>query len=308
MTTDRTRWYALYVLCLATLMIVLDTTIVNVALRRSARTWASPRLACLGRQRLPAHVRRLPAAGRPARRLFRPAAAFSRRDRSFTLASLACGLAESQGCWCRTRRAGSRRRVRLRRLAVLTMTLFTYAGRSGEGDGPLRLRRGGRRQRRRPARRRPDRPLSWHWIFLVNVPIGVAVCLLALPYCLPTTCRGARHASTWPVRSPSPSALMLAVYAIVNGNERGLDLGADARPARRRGRSARRLPADRVAGRVAAGAAPALPAAQPLGRERRRSAVGCGDVRLVLPLRALPAARARLQPAPRSGSRSSPRT
>src|SRR5260221_13691380 len=33
MTTDRrTRWLALYVLCLATLMIVLDVTIVNVAL------------------------------------------------------------------------------------------------------------------------------------------------------------------------------------------------------------------------------------------------------------------------------------
>ena len=30
--SDRTRWFALIVLCLGTLMIVLDTTIVNVAL------------------------------------------------------------------------------------------------------------------------------------------------------------------------------------------------------------------------------------------------------------------------------------
>src|SRR4026208_334307 len=30
--TDRNRWYALIVLCMASLMIVLDTTIVNVAL------------------------------------------------------------------------------------------------------------------------------------------------------------------------------------------------------------------------------------------------------------------------------------
>ena len=32
MTDSRTRWLALYVLCLGDLMIVLDTTIVNVAL------------------------------------------------------------------------------------------------------------------------------------------------------------------------------------------------------------------------------------------------------------------------------------
>ena len=40
---NRTRWYALYVLCLASLMIVLDATIVNVALPSIRRTSASRR-------------------------------------------------------------------------------------------------------------------------------------------------------------------------------------------------------------------------------------------------------------------------
>ena len=44
MTVDsRTRWFALYVLCLGDLMIVLDVTIVVSRCRRSGRTSASPR-------------------------------------------------------------------------------------------------------------------------------------------------------------------------------------------------------------------------------------------------------------------------
>jgi hypothetical protein len=41
--SDRRRWIALGVVCLAQLMIVLDTTIVNVALPRSSATSTSPR-------------------------------------------------------------------------------------------------------------------------------------------------------------------------------------------------------------------------------------------------------------------------
>jgi len=42
---DRRRWIALVVLCLGQLMIVLDATIVNVALPRFRATWTSPRRA-----------------------------------------------------------------------------------------------------------------------------------------------------------------------------------------------------------------------------------------------------------------------
>ena len=63
--------------------------------------------------------------------------------------------------------------------------------------------------------------LSWHWIFLVNLPIGIAVaalCLVLLPK-TPPVAGGSRldvaGAATVTL------ALMLAVYAIVNGNEAG---------------------------------------------------------------------------------------
>ena len=101
------------------------------------------------------------------------------------------------------------------------------------------------------------------------------------------------------------AALMLAVYAIVNGNQAGWTSGADARPARRpRSRSSRSSSRSSRASRAPLDAARALPAAQRRDRERRRRALGRGDVRVVLPLGALPAARARLQPAARSASRS----
>jgi EmrB/QacA subfamily drug resistance transporter len=63
--------------------------------------------------------------------------------------------------------------------------------------------------------------LSWHWVFLVNLPIGIAVyafCLAVLP---------ADRGTSGPVRLDIGGAvtvtasLMLAVYAIVNGNEAG---------------------------------------------------------------------------------------
>jgi hypothetical protein len=47
-TDDRRRWPALYVLCVGMLIIVLDATIVNVARRRSRRTWISRRTTSRG--------------------------------------------------------------------------------------------------------------------------------------------------------------------------------------------------------------------------------------------------------------------
>ena len=64
--------------------------------------------------------------------------------------------------------------------------------------------------------------LDWHWIFLVNLPIGVAVFALSLraPARLPADGRR-RAALDVARRGHGHAALMLAVYAIVNGNEAG---------------------------------------------------------------------------------------
>ena len=63
--------------------------------------------------------------------------------------------------------------------------------------------------------------LNWHWIFLVNLPIGVAVYALSLRL-LPAR-RGTAAARTARLRRRDHrhASLMLAVYAIVNGNEAG---------------------------------------------------------------------------------------
>jgi MFS family permease len=63
--------------------------------------------------------------------------------------------------------------------------------------------------------------LSWHWIFLVNVPIGIAVYLLSLR--LVPASQGTVPAGGLDVAGAVTvtAALMLAVYAIVNGNQAG---------------------------------------------------------------------------------------
>src|SRR4051794_15153819 len=94
----RRRWLALYVLCLGSLMIVLDSTIVNVALPsiRDDLGFSETSLAWVVNAYLLTFGGCLLLGGRLGdlygpRRLFLGGIAF------FTLASLACGLSSSQG-------------------------------------------------------------------------------------------------------------------------------------------------------------------------------------------------------------------
>src|SRR6185369_4627897 len=64
--------------------------------------------------------------------------------------------------------------------------------------------------------------LNWHWIFLVNIPVGIAVFIASL-YLLSPVARdaeSAKHLDVFGALSVT-AALMLAVYAIVNGNTLG---------------------------------------------------------------------------------------
>src|SRR5437867_4204564 len=94
----RTRWLALYVLCLASLMIVLDVTIVGVALPsiKADLGFSDTSLAWVVNAYLLTYGGFLLLGGRLGdlyghRRLFLIGISV------FTLASLACGLATSQG-------------------------------------------------------------------------------------------------------------------------------------------------------------------------------------------------------------------
>jgi MFS family permease len=63
--------------------------------------------------------------------------------------------------------------------------------------------------------------LSWHWIFLVNLPIGAAVCALCVKLISPDGARRRdERLDVWGAVTVT-SSLLLAVYAIVNGNDAG---------------------------------------------------------------------------------------
>src|SRR5258706_5905368 len=102
--TDRTRWFALYVLCLGTLMIVLDTTIVNVALPsiKDDLGFTQASLAWVVNAYLLTYGGFLLLGGRLGdlfghRRLFLIGLAL------FTAASAWCGLSTSEGMLIATR-------------------------------------------------------------------------------------------------------------------------------------------------------------------------------------------------------------
>ena len=157
--TARARWAALVVVCFAQFMVVLDATIVNVALPVDPdRPQPQHRAAAVDRQRLHADVRRLPAPRRPRGRPHRPPQAVPDRHRALQRGvgrqrSRQHGRGADHRAW----RAGPRRRAGLPRGAVD----HHHHLRRGQGPHPRdgRLGRDRRRRRRlRPApRRHPDR-------------------------------------------------------------------------------------------------------------------------------------------------------
>src|SRR5690348_457261 len=175
------RWLALYVLCLGTLMIVLDTTIVNVALPsiRSDLGFSQTSLAWVVNAYLLTFGGFLLLGGRLGdlyghRRLFLSGISL------FTVASLVCGVSTSQGLLVGARAVqGVGGAIASAVGLSLMMTLFTEPadrakamgvfGFVASGGGTIGVLMGGIL----------TDVLSWHWIFLVNLPIGVLVVLLS---------------------------------------------------------------------------------------------------------------------------------
>ncbi len=220
---NRTRWLALVVLCLGDLMIVLDVTIVGVALP-SIQTdlgFSESSLAWVVNAYLIVFGGFLLLGGRLGD-LFGHRRLFLMGISLFTLASLACGLATTQELLVGARAVQGLGAAVVSAVALsLIITLFTEPaerakamgvfGFVASGGGSLGVLLGGIL----------TDVLNWHWIFLVNVPIGVAVVALSLRL-LPTA-RGEVADRRLDVAGAVTvtAALMLAVYAIVNGNEVG---------------------------------------------------------------------------------------
>ena len=224
MTIDnRTRWLALLVLCLGDLMIVLDVTIVGVALPsiREDLGFSGESLAWVVNAYLLTFGGFLLLGGRLGdlfghRRLFLIGATL------FTLASLACGLANSQELLMGARAVQGLGAAVVSAVALsLMMTLFTEPadrakamgifGFVASGGGSIGVLLGGVL----------TDVLNWHWIFLVNVPVGVLVVALTLKLVPTSQALAAERRLDVAGAVTVTVALMLAVYAIVNGNQEG---------------------------------------------------------------------------------------
>jgi EmrB/QacA subfamily drug resistance transporter len=220
---SRSRWFALIVLCLGSLMIVLDSTIVNVALPSIKRDlgFSQTSLAWVVNGYLLTFGGFLLLGGRLGdllghRRLFLGGIAL------FTLASLACGSATSQAMLIAARVIQGFGGAIVSAVSLsLMMSLFVEPedrakamgvfGFVAAGGGTLGVLLGGVL----------TDVINWHWIFLVNVPIGAGVAVLAMRV-LPAGSRAAGGPRLDVAGAIIvTAALMLAVYAIVNGNQAG---------------------------------------------------------------------------------------
>jgi EmrB/QacA subfamily drug resistance transporter len=214
------RWLTLIVLCMAELMIVLDTTIVNVALPsiQTDLQFSETALVWVVNAYMLTFGGFLLLGGRLGD-VFGQRKVFLMGLAAFTLASLVCGLAQSQAALVVARAAQGLGGAVTSAIALsLIMNVFTEPAEKAKamgvygfvcaGGGSVGVLLGGVLVSQ----------LSWHWIFLVNIPIGIAV-FVALGRMLPKAAQSeqTQRLDVWGAVAIT-SSLMLAVYAIVGGN------------------------------------------------------------------------------------------
>ena len=219
--TDR-RWLALYMLCAGELMIVLDTTIVNVALPsiQTDLAFTDATLVWVVNAYMLTYGGFLLLGGRLGdlygrRRLFLFGVTL------FTAASLVCGLSTSQGMLVAARAVQGLGGAVVSAIALsLIMNLFSEPADRAKamgvfsfvcaGGGSLGVLAGGTL----------TSVLGWHSVFLVNLPIGAAVYGYCVRLLKPDGRQAPGRLDIWGALTIT-SSLMLAVYGIVNGNEAG---------------------------------------------------------------------------------------
>jgi EmrB/QacA subfamily drug resistance transporter len=213
----RSPWIPLAVLCTGMLMTVLDGTIVNVALPtiRTDLDFSQASLAWVVNAYMIAFGGLLLLAGRLGDLLSRRGVFLSGLV-VFTAASLCCGLAQTQWVLI-TARFVQGIGGALTSAVILSMivTMFTEPRDRAKAigiysfvvsaGGALGLLAGGVL----------TQAISWHWIFLVNVPIGIAT-VVAVPKVLPRDRGiGLGRGADVPGAVLITSGLMLGVYTIV---------------------------------------------------------------------------------------------
>ncbi len=223
MAEDRRRWLATYVLCVGMLMIVLDATIVNVALPTIQEDlgFAQNDLAWVVNAYLIAFGGLLLLSGRIGdligqRRIFLIGLGV------FTGASLLCALAQSQGVLIGARfvqgvGGALTSAVILGMIVIMfpepreqarAIGVYTFVAVAG---GSIGLLLGGVL----------TETISWHWIFFVNIPIGIATALAAIRLVPDREGIGLTAGADLPGAVLLTGGLMLFVYTILGVTEEG---------------------------------------------------------------------------------------
>src|SRR3954453_13793425 len=223
LSPDRRRWASLFVVCLAQLMIVLDVTIVNVALPAiqddlhfspGNLTWVVDAFLITFGSLLLLAGRLGDLAGR--KRVFLGGVVL------FTFASLLCGIASTEGELIASRflqGIGAAAQASVILAIIITefpeaadraraMSAYVFVSVAG---GSLGLLAGGLL----------TQALSWHWVFFVNLPIGLAAFMLGRALIRSDRGLGVGHGVDWAGSLLVTASLMSAIYAIVQVSTRG---------------------------------------------------------------------------------------
>jgi EmrB/QacA subfamily drug resistance transporter len=221
--SDQRRWLALMVVCLAQLMIVLDTTIVNVALPSIQRDlhFTQGNLTWVVNAFLIAFGSFLLLAGRLGD-LFGRKRLFLIGVATFTIASALCGFAPSQGLLIVARFVqGIGGALSASVILAIIVTEFPLAEDRAKAmsayvfvavaGGSLGLLAGGAL----------TQALNWHWIFFVNLPIGATTFALGRALLPSDKAVAARQRIDWLGSLLVTLSLMTAVYAIVGASSYG---------------------------------------------------------------------------------------
>jgi EmrB/QacA subfamily drug resistance transporter len=220
---DRKRWIALYVLCAGVLMIVIDATIVNVALPsiQDDLGFSQSNLAWVVNAYLIAFGGLLLLAGRVGdligqRRIFLVGLGV------FTTASLLCAVSQSQGLLIAARFVqGAGGALTSAVILGMIVTMFPEPreqakaigvyGFVASAGGSIGLLAGGVL----------TEAINWHWIFFINIPVGIVTAFLATRLVADSPGIGLKAGADLPGAALLTGGLMLGVYTILQVSEQG---------------------------------------------------------------------------------------
>jgi EmrB/QacA subfamily drug resistance transporter len=222
-SADKRRWATLAIVCLAQLMIVLDVTIVNVALPSIQQDlhFSQGNLTWVVNAFLVSFGSLLLLAGRLGDLIGRKRV-FLAGLVTFTVASLLCGIAPSEGALIGARflqGIGAAAQASVILAIIITefpeaveraraMSAYVFVSVAG---GSIGLLAGGLL----------TEALSWHWVFFVNIPIGAAAFALGHLFIRGDRGLGLGHGVDWLGSFLVTASLMSVIYAIIETTSHG---------------------------------------------------------------------------------------